>query len=119
MLMMPKTWWNLQSNDYLPKEGDKIRIVATSQKYGKTEGEVTVPVSIPIDDLAWSAEITGAYVGTNFWDEASYYTVKADLQARITISDASDEENFYSISCIPQYNDEDSDLKYSTCGIRL
>lgn len=99
----------LQSNDYLPKEGDKIRIVATSQKYGKAEGEVTVPVSIPIEDLAWSAEITGAYVGTNFWDEASYYTVKADLQARITISDASDEENFYSISCIPQYNDEDSD----------
>lgn len=99
----------LQTSDYIPEEGDNIKIVAFSKKYGKAEGEVTVPVSIPIESLTWDAEIISADVGTNFWGEESFYSVKADLQAKVTIYDAADKENYYNISCTHEYNNDDTD----------
>jgi hypothetical protein len=36
---------------YAPKEGDKVRIVATSNEYGDAEAEVVVPYATPIDSF--------------------------------------------------------------------
>lgn len=106
----------LQTDDYIPQEGDLIRIVATSKKYGRAEGEVTVPVSIPIESLTWNAEIVSAKVGTDFWNEPSFFTVESDLQAKVSLYDPSGIENYYNINCRPEYNDDPDLEPYFSVG---
>lgn len=40
--------------DYLPREGDRIRIHASSLKYGEAEAEVTVPVATEVSGIDYS-----------------------------------------------------------------
>ena len=41
------------NEDYIPKEGDKIRIIAESKKYGSAEAEVNVPFKTQFEPLNW------------------------------------------------------------------
>lgn len=77
----------LMYTDYLPKEGDHIKIVAVSEKYGKAEGEVTVPVAVPIESAEWEATPTSV----------SQNEICFKLQAKLTVPDLADIENFYQI----------------------
>ncbi len=89
-------WVNRQCgflSTYEPKAGDRIRIVAHSDKYGDAEGEVIVPQPVAIDDVAFlvsnqemsKLDMTTTFYGNvslevNFTDPESvknYYLFKA------------------------------------------
>lgn len=92
--------------DYLPKEGDAIRIVAESKTYGKAEAEVTVPVSVPISSVKWNAEITDRWASVH--PESESYMLYLDLNAKMTINSPSKLLNYYRFSYNP-YIDLDND----------
>ncbi len=48
----------LIDSDYIAKEGDHIHIIATSQKYGEAEAEVTVPVATQITAIDFTPKVT-------------------------------------------------------------
>lgn len=83
--------------DYLPKEGDRIRITAESATYGKAEAEVEVPVSVPVESVDWTAEITDKLdlAGFRSTTDTKYYM---NLNAKMTIKDPAHTENFYLFS---------------------
>ena len=82
--------------DYLPKEGDTIRITAHSPTYGDAEGETTVPFKVP------SCSFTYDLVKTHFeiLDE-SYpmnFRIIFNLNVKIKFSDIKETTDFYHIS---------------------
>ncbi len=80
--------------DYLPKEGDHIKITADSRRYGHAEGEVTVPNAIPIESVNWKATLTDAHR-----DEAEMKgRVTFNLKAEMAVEDPSETENYYRFS---------------------
>lgn len=91
----------LQDSEYLPKEGDRIEIVVTSEKYGVAKGEVTVPFSTPFETVTWEATPT----------ETDSTEIAFILKSRLTLADNSDTENYYHIaytlhnSALPEQND--------------
>lgn len=79
-------------DDYLPAQGDVIRIVAESKKYGRAEATVTVPVAIPIT----KAEVTPTTVST--WrDEGQAMTEYLNFNMRVAlhIDDDGRTEDFF------------------------
>lgn len=79
--------------DYIPREGDAIRIVAESKAYGEAEAEVVVPVSVPIARLDWDAVVTSRWVS----DGEGYFNriYRLDVNVRMKIDDAPRAENYY------------------------
>ena len=51
----------LQTENYIPKEGDNIRIVAESKKYGSAEASVTVPEAVPINSVDFSPVVLNVF----------------------------------------------------------
>lgn len=101
----------LQDPGYLPKEGDRIEIVATSEKYGMAKSEVTVPLCTPFEAVTWEATPTAI-------DSTEIAFI---LKARLTLADNSDIENYYHIaysihnSSLPEQDDSISDApKFTT-----
>ena len=78
--------------DYLPKEGDKIRIEAVSTKYGRAEGEVTVPYAVPIQTVNFNRSVIDSYVSD---DEDMYAVVRFNFDADLKFKDAADVDNYY------------------------
>lgn len=111
----------LQDDDYIPKEGDHIRVVANSKTYGTAEAEVEVPVSIPLESIEWEASlISKGYVEDWY---GSYYSVKFKLTAKVTIFDENGKSNYYHLEYLPLYNslqasdeDEDTSLQNFSTG---
>lgn len=83
--------------EYIPQEGDRVRIVAVSPVYGCAEAEVTVPAAVPIRSLEWKAEITDCWAHP----EINAYDFYFRLKAEMTLSDPADTENFYLFSYSP------------------
>lgn len=81
---------------YLPREGDRLRIVAEDATYGSAEAEVTVPVGVPIESLGWEAEITN--IVERKADGHVWYVYHIDLKARFTISDNAATQDYYQFS---------------------
>lgn len=82
---------------YLAREGDHIRIVAESDKYGTAEAEVTVPVAVVPTSLKWTA------TPINVWHEdlegwAMNAIVDFNVNAELTINDPANVENYYEFS---------------------
>ncbi len=86
---------SVADSGWLPREGDEIRIVADSPKYGHAESEVTVPVSAGIVALDWMAEVTGVHDWTWDPDELSSTVYGLKLRAKVTIRDTADSDNYY------------------------
>ena len=80
-------------SDYLPKEGDKIRIVADSPTYGTAMAEVIVPFATPIGNVKVSPTVT------NIWENNEHYEMLADITFNLSIemdvSDRADIDNYY------------------------
>lgn len=90
---------SLIDTDYLPKEGDSIKIVAESKTYGKAEAEVSVPYSVPIGSVKWNAEVIHKWVFIHpIHTESSSYIFNIDLNAKMTIDDPSEAINYYRFS---------------------
>lgn len=92
-------------SDYVPAEGDQIRILAVSPKYGRAEASVSIPRSIKLDPAALSYKVTDyrmdllhflpdAY--TYQWLNGSYLC-SADLEITVEFDDPAAESNFYGI----------------------
>ena len=96
------------ANDYLPLEGDVIRIEAYSDTYGSAEAEVTVPFATPITNL----EIIPALSSLSTSDlhgQGMYLAVDFDIAINLTLPNYKDSNRYY---CIKEedFKPEDPDL---------
>lgn len=105
------------SDDYLPREGDEIRIVAESNTYGNAEATVTVPKapSVPEADVrptlleSWGHDGDGGSQGISF-----------NLHVGLKIDDVNPTDDFYKFeyqSYSPSADDNDPfnpDLPHSS-----
>ncbi len=82
---------------YLPREGDRIHIVAESREYGRAEAEVMVPVAVEAESFEWTASLTDVYTG-NAELPAYSASVEFNISATLKIPDPAGHENFYGIS---------------------
>ena len=77
-------------SDYLPKEGDRIRIVAESPTYGIATAEVVVPYATPV------GKVKVIPVVTNIWEgdkDFYHYEMLADITFNLNIEmDVNDPE---------------------------
>ncbi len=71
--------------DYIPKEGDRIRIVAESATYGSATAEVTVPRATPIGDVVVTP------VDTYVWGDG----ISFNLNIEMDVNDPADVQNYY------------------------
>lgn len=78
--------------DYLPQQGDMIRIEAVSPKFGRAEGEVRVPYAVPIQTVNFYPKVIDSYISD---DEEMYSNVQFDFDADLKFKDAPDIENYY------------------------
>ncbi|MCH5234891.1 MAG: DUF4249 domain-containing protein [Muribaculaceae bacterium] len=82
---------------YIPKEGDRIRIVAKSDKYGSAESETVVPYSTVPKLIDWDMDI----ISQNVYSDDEYAInifLYFNLAIKLEISDISDMEDYYRIS---------------------
>lgn len=104
--------------DYLPREGDAIRIVAVSKAYGTAEAEVVVPVSVPIAQVEWDAVVTDSW--EHDYDNDLYSrvflsrTYRIDLKAKLKIDDPSTAKNYYQFTYdgFPEYEEPEPGVSY-------
>lgn len=87
----------LQTYDYIPQEGDRIRIVADSKSYGSAEAEVTVPVSVPVEVVEFRPVAGDIHIGSDPGYDMNDQ-IKFDLELDLALKDRKDEKNFYRFS---------------------
>ena len=83
--------------DYLPREGDNIRIYAKSEKYGEAEAEVDIPYISKLQNVTCS--IIPLY--QDHFTEGNHrmnLSLDFNLEIKMEISDDVESENFYRIS---------------------
>lgn len=112
----------IAESDYLPKEGDKIRIVAESPTYGSATAEVIVPYAIPVGKVKFSPVATDIWVGDN---DFFHYGMMADvtfcLNIEMDVNDVADIDNYYHF----EYNwfspstDDDEQSRYSESSLSI
>ncbi len=95
--------------DYLPQEGDHIRLTADSPTYGHAEAQVTVPFSVPIKTVRCHPTLLSGWKKDN-----DYFSVEAEytfnINIEVDINDTPLVDNFYRISYLGyHYNSSDSD----------
>ena len=83
-------------SDYLPKEGDRIRIVAESPTYGTATAEVVVPYPTPIGKVRVSPVVKNIWKGE---DDFFHYDMFADitfnLNVEMDVNDPEGIDNYY------------------------
>ncbi|MDO4319453.1 MAG: DUF4249 domain-containing protein [Bacteroidales bacterium] len=83
-------------NDYLPKEGDKIRIMAESPTYGEAVAEVVVPYATPIGKVRFTPVVTNIWKGD---EDFFHYRMLADitfnLNIEMDVNDPAGTNNYY------------------------
>lgn len=85
------------NKSYIPAEGDKIRIIAESTKYGEAEAEVTVPCSTAIGKVKFTPTVTDIWEG-GIMDEyhpQMLAEIRFDLAIEVDINDPGDTDNYY------------------------
>lgn len=114
--------------NYIPKEGDKIKIEATSAEYGYADAEVVVPESPKINAFDWKANLI-SYSKNGADSLAMDMTIQFSLLITMDISDISDLPDYFHVSWtnfLPSvdssldneiinngYNEDDNDYKFS------
>lgn len=98
---------------YIPKEGDRIRIVADSPTYGKAESEVRVPSKPVIKEVKWKAEVNSAAAGSDTNEKMTGW-VNFNILVELTIDDSA-EDNYYNLS-YHGYNYNPYDYSYFKLG---
>lgn len=90
--------------DYLPAEGDHLRIVAESKLYGRAEAEVEVPHKVPVGKVTWTTEVT--YSQKSEFPNATYYSYNLNLDVKMDVDDPADISNYYIFSYSVYPDDE-------------
>lgn len=98
-------------SEYLPKSGDRIKLIARHEKYGVAEAEVTVPYPVEIEDC----DVTVLRCDNNSEGGMEYYNM--DLSMKIWFEDNPEDSNYYQfgISGSPEiYAFNQDDMKSTT-----
>ncbi len=101
---------NRVGSDYLPQQGDHIRITASSHKYGDAEAEVTVPVAVPASDVDLTLQLSprsGIYL-LSYLHVIMYF----DMNIAMTINDIPSVENYFHYA-LNTYDDRESDHQFN------
>ena len=84
------------SPDYLPKEGDKIRIVTDSPTYGTATAEVLVPYATPVGKVRVVPKVTNIRKDK---DNSTIYEMPTDvtfnLNIEMDVNDPAGTDNYY------------------------
>lgn len=82
--------------DYLPEEGDHIRIVADSPSYGKATAEVVVPYAAPIGNVKITPSVTNIWKGDeDFFQYELLADITFNLNIDMDVEDPATEINYY------------------------
>lgn len=76
--------------NYIPKEGDKIKLTVSNKTYGNAEAEVTVPYAVDIDKV--ETKISNEEI---FEDSATRYSVAFDMHVNVSFTDPANSLNYY------------------------
>lgn len=82
--------------DYLPREGDEIRIVAESRRYGRAEAAVTVPKPVPFSAVSFVPEVLSVW---NDPKRPMAGGVDFSLVVRATIADRHKADDYFQLAC--------------------
>lgn len=83
--------------DYLPTEGDLIRIYAESPEYGNAEAEVIVPKAASISDFEWTPSLQSCSYFPNDLSDM-FYNAYFGLKASCKIQDIPGVANYYNFA---------------------
>lgn len=86
----------LKDMDYIPKEGDRIRIEVKSTAYGTAEAETTVPHAVAAESLTHEPSLTDSW--TADYDGTAVAGVAFNLSVALEIADPGATENYYQLS---------------------
>lgn len=92
----------LQDADYIPCEGDLIRLVADSKVYGHAEATVMVPFSVKAEEFKWEPSAVEVTEYDNE-DISVCSSISFNLSAEIIVPDRADTEDFYRFSYFSYY----------------
>lgn len=82
--------------DYLPEEGDRIRIVAESPAYGTATAEVIVPHATPVGKVKVSPAVTRVWEGDeDFFLYEMFADVTFSLNIEMDVNDPAGTVNYY------------------------
>lgn len=84
---------SLVGSDYIPREGDVIRIKATSRIYGEAEASVIVPNTPTIEDVVYSPVFNERYLLD--YEDNFITAIDFDLRINLTIKDDPAFLNYY------------------------
>ncbi len=85
---------NLVDSDYIPAEGDRIRIEAHSDKYGDAQAEVTVPFATQISSLDYIPKLSDFDMSdTEGWGINA--DIMFDVNISMTLADTDNADNFH------------------------
>ena len=82
-------------SDYLPKEGDKIRIVAESPTYGTATAEVIVPSATPIGNVKVTPSVTNIWKREDLPNYAMLADITFNLNIEMDVNDPAETDNYY------------------------
>ena len=84
----------LVDSDYIPKEGDRIRIHASSLKYGEAEAEVTVPIAADITHIDFTTTTDDIWTKyTQGWGMDA--DIQFDIRILMDIADRKETDDFH------------------------
>ncbi len=95
----------LVDSDYIPAEGDHIKLVATSKKYGEAEAEVTVPIATQITDIKYQPKIESVSVN-EYPGRGIYARTSFDVLVSLGLEAADKTGRFYRFD-FTSYNPND------------
>lgn len=82
--------------DYIPAEGDKIRIMAESPTYGSATADVTLPFASPIGKVKVTPVVTDIWKGEDdFFDYEMLADITFNLDIEMDVNDTADVDNYY------------------------
>lgn len=92
----------LIGSDYLAKEGDEIRIIAVSERYGSAEASVKVPLATPIVKAEF---IPSAVIASTEGPDRFTADLRFSFQVRLTIPDRDTDTNYFRLAYNPFYDE--------------
>lgn len=93
-----------QSASYIPAEGDEIRIVAESPKYGSAEATVTVPVAVPVTVRKFNGVVTDLW---RHYDDYMAADLDFDLYVTLDVKDLPGDDNYFKLDYNWSYLSDD------------
>ncbi len=79
-------------SDYIPQEGDVVKIEVISSKYGRAEGEVKIPRAVQIKSVSYTPTVTD-YSISDMGDMTG--NISFNLNVDLNFTDAPDVDNYY------------------------